>query len=177
MSNFEQVFRQYYHPLLLYGLKFIKNENDVRDILQEVFTTVWESKKYSFTEAHIKSYLFNSVRNACLNYCRHQLVVNRHAEQEKLASHFNELNFYKSGEKSLIEKEDLEKIYAAIEDLSENYKQVIELSRFEGLKNREIAEKLQIPVRTVETRLFRALSALRKKLTQKQIFLLMNLSF
>lgn len=176
MTTFDQIFQKYYHSLFLYGLKFIKNENDVHDILQEVFVTVWENEKYKLEETHLKFYLFNSVRNGCLNYIRHQFVINRHLENKKLSLQLGELNFYKSGEKSLIEKEELEKIYTAIDSLPENYKEVIELSRFEGLKNKEIAEKLGIPLRTVETRLFRALSTLRKVLTGKQIFILMNMA-
>ncbi|RQP15710.1 MAG: RNA polymerase sigma-70 factor [Parapedobacter sp.] len=176
MTTFDQIFQKYYHSLFLYGLKFIKNENDVHDILQEVFVKVWENEKYKLEETHLKFYLFNSVRNGCLNYIRHQFVINRHLENKKLSLQLGELNFYKSGEKSLIEKEELEKIYTAIDSLPENYKEVIELSRFEGLKNKEIAEKLGIPLRTVETRLFRALSTLRKVLTGKQIFILMNMA-
>uniref|UniRef100_UPI003216BB0D RNA polymerase sigma-70 factor n=1 Tax=uncultured Draconibacterium sp. TaxID=1573823 RepID=UPI003216BB0D len=176
MVTFDQIFQKYYHSLFLYGLKFISNDNDVNDILQEVFAEVWEKEKYKLENDHLKSYLYNSVRNGCLNYLRHQSVVNKHAAQEKVAASLNELHFYQSGEKSLIEKEDLGKIYDAISSLSDNYKEVIELSRFQGLKNKEIAEKLDIPVRTVETRLFRALSSLRKSLTDKQIFILMNLS-
>lgn len=176
MTTFDQIFQKYYHSLFLYGLKFIKNENDVHDILQEVFVTVWENEKYKLEETHLKFYLFNSVRNGCLNYIRHQSVINRHLENKKLSLQLGELNFYKSGEKSLIEKEELDKIYNAIDSLPENYKEVIELSRFEGLKNKEIAEKLGIPLRTVETRLFRALSTLRKVLTGKQIFILMNMA-
>ncbi len=172
---FEQVFQKYYHSLFLYGLKFVKDEDEIHDILQEVFTTVWENKKYEFSEAHLKSYLFNSVRNGCYNYLRHQSVIDKHLENKKMTLHLNELDFYKSGEKSLIEKEDLKKIYAAIDSLAENYKQVIKLSRFEGLKNKEIAERLQIPLRTVETRLFRALKSLRKTLSGNQIFILLNL--
>ncbi|MCY1718795.1 RNA polymerase sigma-70 factor [Prolixibacteraceae bacterium Z1-6] len=176
MVTFDQIFQKYYHSLLLYGLKFISNDNDVNDILQEVFAVVWEKEKYKLETDHLKSYLYNSVRNGCLNYLRHQSVVQKHAEQEKVTASFNELHFYQSGEKSLIEKEGLEKIYVAINSLSDNYKEVIELSRFQGLKNKEIAEKLNIPLRTVETRLFRALSSLRKSLTNKQIYILMNLS-
>lgn len=175
MTTFDQIFQRYYHSLFLYGLKFIKSENDVHDILQEVFVTVWKNEKYKLAESHLKFYLFNSVRNGCLNYFRHQSVINKHVEHEKWSLQFSELDFYKSGETSLIENEDLEKIYAAIDSLPENYKEIIELSRFEGLKNKEIAERLQIPLRTVETRLFRALSGLRKILTEKQILVLMNL--
>ncbi|MCG6189717.1 RNA polymerase sigma factor [Maribellus maritimus] len=173
MTDFDQIFQKYYHSLFLYGKKFINNENDVCDILQEIFMVVWENRKYKLEDVHLKSYLFNSVRNSCLNYHRHRAVVNKYKEYEV----FNELNFYESGEKSLIEKEDLNNIYEAISLLKEDYKEVIELSRFEGLKNKEIAEKLNIPLRTVETRLFRALSALKKMLTQRQIFILVNMIF
>jgi len=177
MSLFDQIFQKYYQPLLLYGLKFVDDENEVYDILQEVFSTVWENQKYELKETHLKPYLYNAVRNGCLNYLRHKSVVSKHIEKQQINLQLLELNFYKSGEKSLIEKQDLEIIYNAINSLSSEYKEVIELSRFEGLKNKEIAEKLQIPERTVETRLYRALSVLRKKLTKNQVFILMNLFF
>ncbi len=177
MDLFDKIFQKYYQPLLLYGLKFVDDENEVHDILQEVFVTVWEDRKYKIAEAHLKPYLFNAVRNGCLNYLRHKSVVSKHIEKQKIILPLMELDFYKSGERSLIEKQDLEIIHKAIDSLSKEYKEVIELSRFEGLKNKEVAKKLQIPVRTVETRLYRALSALRKKLTKEQILILMSLSF
>lgn len=177
MSLFDQIFEKYYQPLLLYGLKFVEDENEVHDILQEVFVTVWENQKHNLKETHLKPYLFNAVRNGCLNYLRHQMVVSKHIEKQKISLPLLELDFYKSGEKSLIEKQDIDIIYESINSLSLEYKEVIELSRFEGLKNKEIAERLKIPVRTVETRLYRALSALRKKLKGNQVFILMNLIF
>lgn len=177
MSLFDQIFQRYYQPLLLYGLKFVDDENEVHDILQEVFTMVWENQKHKLNETHLKPYLYNAVRNGCLNYLRHKLVVSKHIEKQQITLPLLELEFYKSGEKSLIEKQDLEIINKAIGSLTPEYREVIELSRFEGLKNREIAEKLQIPERTVETRLYRALSALRKKLTKNQVFVLMNMIF
>jgi RNA polymerase sigma-70 factor (ECF subfamily) len=75
-----------------------------------------------------------------------------------------EINRYSNGEQSLIEKEGLEKIYSAINSLTMKNREILELSRFEGLKNQEIAELLHIPIRTVETRLFRALKKLRELL-------------
>lgn len=166
MSSFDQIFQKYYHPLFLYSLKFVKHEDDAQDIIQEVFAGVWENKKYNLESGHLKSYLFNAVRNGCLNYLKHQAVVWKYLEGEHFLK-MGEIEFYKSGETSIIEKEGLIKIDSAIDSLSYKYKEVIQLSRFEGLKNREIAEKLGIPVRTVETRLFRALSNLRNLLSEK----------
>lgn len=176
MSRFDQIFQKYYQPLFLYSLKFVKNENDAHDIIQEVFAAVWENEKYKLELGHLKSYLFSAARNGCLNSLKHQTVVRKHIEVEQSIKKY-ELEFYQSGEKSIIESEDLKKIHVAIDSLSGNYKEIIQLSRFENLKNREIAEKLNIPVRTVETRLFRALSSLRKLLSGKQIFILMCLAF
>lgn len=174
MPTFDEIFRKYYHSLLIYGLKFLSDENDVYDILQEIFTSVWKSGKYTLADEHLKSYLFSSVRNGCMNHLRHQSVIRNHAANEKSSFQYNELAHYQNGEKTLIEKEDLGKIYLAIDSLADNYKEVIRLSRFEGKKNKEIAELLNIPIRTVETRLFRALSKLRNILTGKQIYILFS---
>ncbi len=176
MSDFDHIFKKYHHSLMLYSLKFVESESEALDIVQEVFTMIWENGKYKLEENHLKSYLFNAVRNSCLNYIKHLNVVRTHIKSENYKINELELNHYKSGEKSLIEEEDLQKIYKVIDSLSENYKEVIQLSRFDGLKNSVIAEKLEIPVRTVETRLFRALSKLREKLTQKEILILLNYS-
>lgn len=176
MGTFDQVFQDYHHSLLLYSLKFVENENDAHDIVQEVFVAVWEKEKYKLEKTHLKSYLFNAVRNSCFNYLKHQTIVRKHVEVEHDSLKMHELDFYKSSEKSLIEREDIEKIYAAIDSMSDNYKEIIQLSRFEGLKNKQIAEQLGIPTRTVETRLYRALNKLRQILSGKQIFILLNLS-
>jgi RNA polymerase sigma-70 factor (ECF subfamily) len=75
----------------------------------------------------------------------------------------------------LIEQENLKQINDSIDLLPDIYREIIFLSRFEGLKNQEIAEKLNIPIRTVETRIFRALSTLKDKMLQKTFFILLYL--
>ncbi|MFA5419518.1 MAG: RNA polymerase sigma-70 factor [Bacteroidales bacterium] len=172
-SDFDRIFRKYHTSLFLYALKFVHDENVALDLVQDVFTLVWEKKKLDLTEEHLKAYLFHALRNSCLNYLKHECVVQRHlGDRTKLAK--LELEYYKSGERTLIEKENLEKIYQAINSLSEIHREVIELSRFEGLKNKEIAERLDIPLRTVETRLFRALAALKVKLSEKLFHIFLN---
>jgi len=80
---------------------------------------------------------------------------------------------YQSGEKSLIERENLKQINDAIDSLPDIYKEIIVLSRVDGLKNSEIADQLNLPIRTVETRVFRALSALKEKISRKSFFTLL----
>ena len=173
--DFDSVFRKYHHRLYLYTLKFVENESDALDIVQNVFLSVWENKKFRIDEKMVQSYLFNAVKNSCLNYIKHRIVVRKF--EQSLASELMEMEaiHFQSSEKSLIEKENLKQLEDAINSLSESYKEVIVLSRYEGLKNQEIAHKLNISVRTVETRIFRALTRLKEKVSSKSFFILMNL--
>ena len=123
----------------------------------------------------VNAYLFSSVKNGCLNYLKHQKIVKKFENETSLQLMTMEAVHYQSGERSLIEQENMKQINDAIDSLSDIYKEVIFLSRFEGLKNHEIAEKLNIPVRTVETRIFRALSTLKEKMLQKSFFILLYL--
>lgn len=173
MRAFDQIFRTYHQSLVLYAIKFVGNEQVALDLVQDVFTLIWE-KKMNLEDEHLKAYLFNSTRNTCLNYLKHQRVVGKHQKQELSSLVELELQHYGSGEKSMIEQENLDNIYRVIHSLLPIYREVIELSRFEGLRNKEIAQKLGIPVRTVETRLFRALSSLKEKLSEKLFHILFN---
>ncbi len=174
MANFEQIFRKYHTPLFLYAYKFVLNEAVALDLVQDVFAVVWEKKKSKLDDEHLKAFLFHALRNACLNHLKHERIVHKHEEEQRSVFAGLELHHYESGEKSLIEKEGIERIYAAINSLSDIHREIIELSRLEGLKNKEIADRLNIPVRTVETRLFRALSELKQKISEKLFHILLN---
>lgn len=175
MTNFDSLFRRYHKRLLLYSLKFVESEGDALDIVQNVFVAVWENKKYTLDDDHIQAYLFNSVRNSSLNYLKHQKIIRKFESDSSLQLKEMEAFHYQTGEKSLIETENLNQIYLAIDSLSDIYREVIQLSRFEGLKNHEIAKKLNLPLRTVETRIFRALSDLKSKISRKSFFVLLYL--
>lgn len=176
MSDFDSLFRKYHHRLLLYARKFIDDESDALDAVQNVFVAVWENGKFRDQEDLVQAYLFSAVRNSCLNYLKHQKIVRKFEHEALLEIREMEALNYQSGERSLIESENLKQIADAIENLADIYREVIILSRFDGLKNHEIAVTLNIPVRTVETRLFRALSTLKEKISQKSFFILLHLS-
>lgn len=175
MTEFDSLFRKYHRRLLLYSLKYVESESDALDIIQNIFVAIWENGKYMQKEELAKSYLFSAVKNSCLNYLKHQKIVKKFENETSLQLLETEAIHYQSGEKSLIERENLKQINDAIDSLADIYREVIFLSRFEGLKNHEIAEKLNIPIRTVETRIFRALSALKETMSQKSFFILLYL--
>lgn len=173
MPDFDSLFRKYQQRLLLYTLKFVESESDALDIVQNIFVAVWENGKYRQDEDLVQAYLFSAVKNSCLNYIKHQKVVRKFEHDVALEIKEMEALHYQSGEKSLIEKESLKQINDAIDSLPDIYREVIFLSRFDGLKNHEIAERLNIPVRTVETRIFRGLNALKEKMSQKSFVILL----
>ena len=174
MKAFDTIFKKYHQPLFAYAKNFLDDEHAALDLVQDVFALVWQKNKMDMEEEHLKAYLFNAVKNASINYLKHEKVIQKHQKYQLSLLMDLEMKHYQSGEKSMIERENLDRIYQAIDSLSEIHRQVIELSRFEGLKNKEIAERLNIPVRTVETRLFRALSSLKEKLSEKVFHILLN---
>lgn len=176
MTEFDQLFRKYHRRLFLFTLKFVDNENDALDIVQNVFVAIWENGKFNQKEEMVQAYLFNAVRNSCFNYLKHQKIVRKFESEASFHLKEMEAVHYQSGEKSMIETESLKQINDAVDSLPDIYKEVIVLSRFEGLKNSEIAEKLNLPLRTVETRVFRALTSLKEKISQKSFFILLYMS-
>ena len=171
MQSFDRLFLKYYQSLFLYANKFVSDHDEAHNLVQDVFTRIYEKRIYERDQDYLKHYLFNAVRNACFNHYKHQKVISKHYSKAQMEMREMEINHF-SIERSIIEKEIFQKIHEAIGELPEQQKEVILLSRFEGLKNKEIADRLQIPVRTVETRIYRALAALKQKL-EAQVFLIL----
>jgi len=159
---FEHLFEDLHAPLYFYALKFIDDKEIARDLVQDAFLNLLSKVREISGIGNIKSYLYKCVRNNCLNYLNHLRIENEfHKEEIKRLK--KELEFYDSY-KTLVEKELHTQIMNAINELPDHYRIPFELSRFENLKNKEIAEKLKIPVRTVETKIYRAINILREKL-------------
>ena len=172
MVNFDHLYLKYHPQLLRYALKFLDDEDDALDLVQEIFVAIWEKDVFKDDETKVIAYLYSATKNSCLNYLKHMAVVRKYEQEAAFRLRQMEAIHYQSGEKSLIEKEGVNQIENAINSLSDIYKEIIVLSRIEGLKNSEIAEQLNIPIRTVETRIFRALLILKEKIAIKSLMLL-----
>jgi len=162
--SLKDLFDIYYTPLFLVSRQYLFDEFAADTVVCDLFYRLWESRKFLKIEISLKSYLFSSVRNLSLNYLRDnyidkQISINELDMSSPLLFTSDE---YPLGK--LIEKELTEKIYEEINTLPPETKQVFILSRFEGLKNPEIAEKLGISINTVKYHMKKALSILREKL-------------
>lgn len=157
---FEYLFKTYYPRLRGYALRFVDDEETVRDLLQECFLRFWEKKTF-LSAVSVTSLLFAMVRNSCLNYLKHRAIVEKH-RIEYLASLDGEERLYQADfalepEYRLLYDELQEQIRQVLVRLPERSREVFLLSRFDGLKNREIAEQLHISTTAVEKHIARAL--------------------
>src|SRR5687767_12078992 len=172
ITAFEMIFRTYYQPLCNYAYTFLQDKEEAEEIVQSTFMSVWEKHNTISIRTSVKSYLYAMVRNACLNVIKHEKIKQKHAVEEiALAPQSHD-----SVSSSVVSSELETKIQEAMEKLPEQCRLVFKLSRFEELKYSEIAEQLNISVKTVENHMGKALKIMREQLKDYLpiIILLMN---
>ncbi|MCD6201051.1 MAG: RNA polymerase sigma-70 factor [Bacteroidales bacterium] len=157
---FEQLFRKYFSDLTLFALKYTGDMDTAKEIVHTVFLNLWEKKDTMDPASPVKSYLFTSVRNRCLNHLRDQ----RKFRKDALFDITVEMAAAETSSSYLETAELQQQINAALDQLPEKCRQVFELKRFEGLKYKDIAEDLGISVKTVEAQMSKALKILREYL-------------
>jgi RNA polymerase sigma-70 factor (ECF subfamily) len=161
-GQFESLFRSSYVSLVRYAMTIIKDHDSAEEIVQELFFRLWQDKEKIKIESSLNGYLFRSVHNRCLHFIDHARVVDRHAEE---VSH-NQPESAENPSEILLHKELQERIAGVLERLPERCGKIFCMSRFEGLKYSEIAEKLAVSVKTVESNMGRALKEFRKELSE-----------
>lgn len=160
-KEFESLFRSSYVSLVRYARTLIKDLDTAEEIVQDLFFRLWQDREKLNIESSLNGYLFRSVHNRCLHYIEHNRVVERHAEEMAYSESENQ----ESPSDILNYKELQEKIARILERLPERCGKIFTMSRFEGLKYSEIAEKLSVSIKTVEANMGRALREFRKELT------------
>ncbi len=162
---FETFFHKYYGHLCLYATRIINNDSAAEEIVQDFFVKIWEKRVQLNIETSVKHYLFRSVKNLCINYIQRNKTKLRYAQKV-----ISEVENNYSDDNSFPEIELYQKIEESINSLPEKRKEIFRLSRQEGLKYREIAEKLNISIKTVETQMSLAIKTLRDKLKNYSSF-------
>lgn len=170
---FEYLFKSYYSRLRGYAFRFIQDDETVRDVLQECFMHFWE-RRHLIEAISITSFLFAIVRNACLNYLKHhQLMELQPLDELRDTSGKEELYCWDFGlnpEHKLLFKELQYQIDLVLQQLPDRCREVFVMSRFKQLKNREIAEQLQISSTAVEKHISKALKAFSVHFKEKYPF-------
>ena len=171
------LFRQYYAGLSFYASRLV-GEDDAEDIVQDVFLEIWKRKEDIELGEQAQSLLYRSVYARAINLINHRAVVEKYnAEEVELMK--KKLEYFQPDQSEVvkrIESRELRmEIYRAINTLPDKCKEVFKLSYLYDMKNKEIADALDISLRTVEAHIYKALKILRGRLSHLREFLILFL--
>lgn len=171
---FGYAFRKYAPRLEAFARKYTSDTKEAEDMVQEAFLKLWERREL-LESVSLASFLFMLVRNNCLNYLKHQQVVGT-VEQRlpdiEMAERLYMTDFAPDPSSLLMQKELSESVEQIMGELPPKCKEVFLLSRLKGLKNREIAVRLDISEKVVEKHIARALKRFREGLQRYALYLL-----
>jgi RNA polymerase sigma-70 factor (family 1) len=161
-QEFEKLFRSSYVSLVRYSKTILRDHDTAEEIVQELFFRLWQDRETIKIESSLNGYLFRSVHNRALHYIEHQKVIDRHAGEfvtsaEQVSEPITEEIYY---------NELQSRVAKIMERLPERCRVIFRMSRFEGLKYNEIAERLSVSHKTVEANMGRALKEFRKALAE-----------
>jgi RNA polymerase sigma-70 factor, ECF subfamily len=160
ISAFEKIFRTYVKELCTFAAYYLKSFDKAEDIVQNVFLVLWERRDSIRIDGCLKTYLFTSVRNLSLNLLKHQTI------------HRNSIDAYSSlfslptatPHEIAVQQESDVLLTQALEKIPERSRIVFILSRYFNMKYAEIADILEISVKTVDAHMVKAVKSLRSSL-------------
>ena len=167
-DKFKALFRENFGSMCIFAERFLGDMEQARDVVYELFSQLWQHPDDISHVANIRQYTYAMVRNRCIDLLRRRTLHAQyvHQSQRELAS--DEAFF----EVEIIREEVYTMLDKAIQNLPERSRQII-LLKLEGYKNREIGEKLNITINTVNTLKSNTYKALREMLQNESIFFLL----
>lgn len=159
---FETLFMKYYTPLVVFAQKILVDEDLAKETVQDVFVMFYEKREKLNIHSSLKSHLYQSVKNRCLNQIKRNQIRRDHH-----ANIFDDKKNEEAFVEDKLQETELEaKIYAIVHSLPDQCRRIFEMSRFDGITNQEIADKLSLSKRTVETQISKALKVMRANLKE-----------
>lgn len=171
-GTFERYYKEHYKSFFLMSCKYLKDPAQAEEIVNDVFMKLWEDGDKIKIESSLKSYIYKAIINRSIN------VLNKSKRELIHQADLNVIPEESYELRQIEENELMVKIYAAIDQLPDQCKRVFEMSRFEELKQQEIADKLGISIKTVKNHITIALKQLSIALIQNlllPVFLFKNI--
>lgn len=179
LSNIEKLFKEHYSALINYACTYVYNKVIADDIIQDVFLQMWINRdRIDFETDYISSYLYKSVRNTSLNYIQ-KLKKNAFLGLDEVDSMIQKAVVSEIGSpyEDLQAQELSNHIKICVDALPPQCKTVFKYKRVQQLKNKEIAELLNISEKAVEKHVTKALSCIRQYLQQEKLLIFIILFF
>jgi len=156
------LFRSHFSGLCFFAQKYVKDFETAKEIVQDAFLSLWEKRETIDMDRPVKSYLTMVISNKCSNHLRNSrkfdpFILN--------IENLLEVPEY-DGADTMVHDELKSKIDSAIAELPEKCREIFMLNRYDNLKYQQIADKLQISVKTVETQMSKALQHMRVRLAE-----------
>jgi RNA polymerase sigma-70 factor (ECF subfamily) len=162
IAAFKEVFEKYYAPLCMYALYIVNDWTDAEEVVQELFYVIWKNRSSLPVLHSLRNYLYGAVRNQSLQYVEHKNIVNRYHASEQKKQHDEEGSSDPQQQMEMSELESL--VDKTLAKLPDRCRKIFSMHRDEGMKYREIADALQISVKTVEADMSRTLKLLREEI-------------
>ena len=142
-ASFEQVFKTHFKNLHAYACTITREESAAEEVVQQVFVKLWERSEGLSIPGSVAAYLYRAVYNESLNYLKHQKVRSAYG-QHVVHTMKNETEH--AGKK--LQLKELEgRLAEAMNELPEQCRTIFQLSRFEELRYREIADRLGLSIK------------------------------
>jgi RNA polymerase sigma-70 factor (ECF subfamily) len=169
-NNFEHIYLTYYMGMVRFASEYVIAKEDAENIVHDTFTELWSMKEnYIYRMDYMLAFLFKSIKNKCIDYLRHQIVV-REAE-DKMQKEFRlnmQLKFdsLEAFDENILSSEKTveELVTNAIQSLPEKCREIFIKSKIEGKKQQQIAMELNISIHTVEAQMKIAYKKLKQEL-------------
>lgn len=159
---FDYIFNYYYSSLCAFSMKYLNDRDASEDLVQDFFVSLWTEAPQLQIRSSLKSYFFTSVKNRCLDLQKHQKVTEKYRSHILYSTEIGD----NPTDQYFAESELRLAIQKSLEKLSPRCREIFELSRLNGLSNKEISDKLGISKRTVELQISNSLKILRKELVE-----------
>ncbi len=170
---FKELYQLYYYALCRFASNYLCDDAQAEDIVQDVLLRLWEQRTRFAEIANLKSYLYLSVKNACLNHLTHQKIVAKHADI--ISDEINLLVLQTINSTFDDEEPSLEEqVLNAIANLPKQCSEIFKLKYLEGKRTKEIAEDLEISPRTVNAHIYNALKSIRNHFKDISLFLILS---
>ena len=165
-KRFEVFYKKYYRPLFTVAYRYVGNTEIAEEIVHDVFITIWNKADQLNIQSSMKSYLFRSIVNSSLNHIKKEKTKSEKQSAYEIAVG-QELDNVED-ETNEAEEKLLKGLEDALELLPDKCKQVMYLSRFGKLKQQDIADQMEISIKTVKNHLTYGFKKLREHLEKHQ---------
>lgn len=156
---FVNTFNHFYRPLVFFARKLLHDETAAEDIVTEIFLKYWKKEKHFNSLKAVKTFLYISTRNACLNHLqRRQYDAKTKAALQALTDHSDDFVL-----NEITRTEVLREVYYIVEGLPVQCRKIVLMSFIGGLSNQQIARRLQLSVHTVRNQKVRGIQLMRHK--------------